>query len=39
MQATWDGRDGSGRTVSHGIYYVRLITGDFTGVTKLVLQR
>lgn len=39
MQATWDGRDGLGRAVSHGIYYARLIAGDFTGVTKLVLQR
>ncbi len=33
----WDGRHGSGRNASSGIYVYRLATGDFTGTKKLVL--
>jgi hypothetical protein len=35
----WDGLDGSGRTVSPGIYIYRLEVGDWSGVKKMLLAR
>jgi hypothetical protein len=35
----WDGRDGSGREVSSGVYYVRLEAGSFSKEEKLTLLR
>jgi flagellar hook assembly protein FlgD len=32
----WDGRDDSGRLVSPGIYVVRIETGSFEGMRKIV---
>jgi hypothetical protein len=37
--AAWDGRDGSGRAVSSGMYFCRLDAGTFTQTRKLVLLR
>ncbi len=37
-QAVWNGRDDIGRKVGRGIYYCRLESDGFTGVTKLVLR-
>lgn len=35
----WDRRDDRGRTVSRGIYFVRLMTGDYRESKKLALVR
>ncbi len=35
----WDGRDGSGRQVSSGVYFCRLKTGIYTATSRLVLLR
>jgi flagellar hook assembly protein FlgD len=37
--ATWDGRDGTGRAVSSGIYLVRLDAGGERGTQRAVLVR
>jgi hypothetical protein len=37
--AVWDGRDMNGRLVSSGIYFYRLVAGDFSRTRKLVLLR
>jgi hypothetical protein len=34
--ASWDGRDGTGRRVSTGVYFVRLQAGSFSAVRKAV---
>lgn len=36
---TWDGRDGSGREVSSGVYFYRLSAGDAGDVKKMILVR
>ncbi len=36
---TWDGRDGRGRRVADGIYWIRLLTPDGESVVKAVLLR
>jgi flagellar hook assembly protein FlgD len=36
---TWDGRDSAGRRAPAGAYFARLVTGESTGVEKLVLVR
>jgi hypothetical protein len=36
---TWDGRDDRHRSLSNGIYFVRLAAGDYTATEKVVLQR
>ncbi len=36
---TWDLSDGTGTQVPAGIYHVRVRSGDFTGVTNLVVVR
>jgi flagellar hook assembly protein FlgD len=38
-QVTWDGRDGSGRTVASGTYFVRLSSGGASSVAKVVLSK
>jgi hypothetical protein len=38
-KASWDGKDGSGRQVSSGIYFYRLDAGGFTKTNKLVVVR
>jgi hypothetical protein len=35
----WDGRDGAGRAVSPGVYFVRLESGDFRATKKVVRTR
>jgi FlgD Ig-like domain len=35
----WDGRDASGREAAHGIYFVRLIAGATSEMTKVVRLR
>ncbi len=39
VQAIWDARDGSGRSVSTGAYFVRARRGGQTRVSRIVLQR
>ena len=36
---TWDGRDDNGQPVSSGVYFYKLIAGDFQDVRKLVLTK
>ena len=37
--ATWDGRDDSGRTMGSGVYFYRLKTRDFSQTRRLTLLR
>ncbi len=36
---TWEGKNGSGRTVSSGIYFYKLSTGDYTESKKMTLLK
>ena len=36
---TWDGRDGTGRRVANGVYFVRLAAGDVRQSRRIVLAR
>jgi hypothetical protein len=38
-EVIWDGRDGSGREVSSGVYFVRLEAGRLRATSKVVLVR
>jgi hypothetical protein len=38
-KAVWDSRDGSGRSVSSGVYFYRLNAGGFTKTNKLIVVR
>ncbi|MBM3330572.1 T9SS type A sorting domain-containing protein [candidate division WOR-3 bacterium] len=35
----WDGRDQNGRSLANGVYFVRLVAGDYRATEKVVLQR
>lgn len=35
-RAIWDGRDAAGRTVSSGIYFARIVAGDFKSTQRVV---
>ncbi len=37
--AFWDGRDDEGKTVSSGVYFYRLVAGEFSQTRKMVLIR
>jgi flagellar hook assembly protein FlgD len=38
-RVVWDGKDTSGRSVSSGVYLVRMASGDFTSVKKMLLLK
>ena len=38
-QAVWDGRDANGRPVGTGLYFDRIIAGDFRATSRLVMLR
>lgn len=38
-EVNWDGRDGSGRQVSSGVYFYSIITDDFRDTKKMILLR
>jgi hypothetical protein len=35
----WNGRDGAGRLVPSGVYFARMVAGDYQGVWKMVLAK
>jgi parallel beta-helix repeat protein len=35
----WDGRDDSGEKASSGVYFTRLVAGEFTGTKEMILLR
>jgi len=37
--SVWDGRDDSGRAVASGMYLLRLETGNFRALQKMLLVR
>jgi len=36
---SWNGQDHLGRSVASGIYFVRMVAGEFTGVRKMLLLK
>ncbi|MBU1356455.1 MAG: T9SS type A sorting domain-containing protein [Candidatus Edwardsbacteria bacterium] len=39
FSAPWNGRDNSGREVAKGVYFYKLVTGNFSATRKLMLLR
>jgi endoglucanase len=39
VEVTWDGRDNNGNLTSSGIYFYRMISGDFVETRKMILAR
>jgi hypothetical protein len=39
VRAVWDGRDGAGRPMPSGVYFVRVEAGAALGAEKVVLLR
>jgi flagellar hook assembly protein FlgD len=35
----WDGRDDSGRGAAGGIYFLRMVAGEYTATRKMTLVR
>lgn len=38
-KVTWDGTDAKGVTVSSGVYFYRMVSGEFTDTKKMVLMK
>jgi len=38
-EITWDGKDDNRQTVSSGIYYYKLQTGEYTSIKKMILMK
>ncbi len=38
-QMVWDGRDALGRSVSSGVYFYRMVAGEFSQVRKMVFLK
>ncbi|MCA9727556.1 MAG: hypothetical protein KC729_07725, partial [Candidatus Eisenbacteria bacterium] len=38
-EVAWDGRDGAGRPMASGIYFLRFRTGDYLEVRQIALVR
>ena len=38
-EVRWDGRDGQGRHVTTGIYFVRMVAGDYRVTRKMVMMK
>ena len=38
-RVAWDGKDGRGRSVADGVYFLKLAAGDYRQTHKLVVQR
>jgi flagellar hook assembly protein FlgD len=36
---TWEGKDLKGRTVASGIYFYKIVAGDYTCVRKMIMLK
>ncbi len=36
---TWDGKDNNGRAVANGVYFYKLVSGEFTATKKMMLLK
>jgi flagellar hook assembly protein FlgD len=39
MSVVWDGKDDRGQTVSSGLYYYRLVSGNFVASRKMLVLK